>query len=402
MMYNFLKRTMSLLGKRPAREPSPSSDPKRPRATKRTTEEVRVTLYRDPFSRKGLNVLRQLVQKGMLEDVRAYVNQHTLGISDLSQALAEAVRRNKLEIAEFLLDHGASSNTILIYMVPGVSDDHLITYAVRNNNLPMVRLFLDRGAVFRTTVDVGMSHNPIREAINKGYVDILDVLVRHAQTVQEKTIDARVFLQGIDAYEYKAETYRYLLHLGKASWTPSDLTTALLVTAEAKDYDTVRLLGRWGARDGYESDEEESVVEETALMIASKANDLKMVRILLEDKISVSVVNVSTSDWPGNKTALELAVDGNYIDTARVLLKYGARVTPYALEHAKPTMHALLELEAMVPALRNVLSEDLIRTVLTDLVVGEDPLPSPSASMAHRVRALCAQWERVKSHFSTV
>ena len=134
-------------------------------------------------------------------------------MDEVTQALIQAVRDDRVDDAETLIGHGANVNATLQFSLP------LLIFVLHKRNVEMVRLFLDRGAtplplalfmvisrgdveMTRLLVEHGADVNarrhigltPLMIAVRKRSLEIVRLLVSHGANVNLQDIHGRTAL----------------------------------------------------------------------------------------------------------------------------------------------------------------------------------------------------------------
>ncbi|XP_062067444.1 2-5A-dependent ribonuclease isoform X2 [Lepus europaeus] len=236
--------------------------------------------------------------------------------------LHSAVQRDRPDIVELLLQHGAD---------PGLRKRNGATpliVAGLEGNVRVLQMLLERGAA----VDERDAHGftALMEAAGRGHVEALRFLHERGARVnlaRETTREQQALRKGgatalMDAAENgRVEAARALLELGadvgaRDNMGRSALTHALLSCPAERAEATIHLLLRHGA-DANGQDAE----GKTALILAVERRHLGAVRALLEQER----LNVDERDSEG-RTALLVATQLGLGEVARLLCRSGARV----------------------------------------------------------------------------
>jgi ankyrin repeat protein/uncharacterized protein YecT (DUF1311 family) len=171
-----------------------------------------------------------LVESGDLQKIGAYLAQPGIGIDDhpggVKTLLDYAAEKNRVKVAQYLLDHGADVNTFTqgeedkLVNRPGVSP---LCRAAYFNSLEVMELLLRHGA--RVNSPKG-TESPLICAAFQGNLKAVEVLVEHGADVNHEygpydTASSRAIQQK------HVEVVRYLLSHG-ASLQPGDVNYAAM------------------------------------------------------------------------------------------------------------------------------------------------------------------------------
>ena len=270
----------------------------------------------------------------LLLENRADVNKVTGG----DTALSLACDRNDAQLAELLIKNGAdvnhvksdisilwnvinqsryhqeSSNIAILLIQNGanVTDPHStpLMQAVQQENVRITEELVTHGA----TVDVHVMSTAFRTfRMNRNY-SVLEVLLNHAaQAIIQDEVVSTFLVEVVRDGDYKLA--KLLLNYKPNIGIVHNNTNALIEAAYHGHEDCLQLLLDHGAQVNLQNSN-----EDTALIVASQRCHTKCVECLLGRKdTDVNLCNRSGS------SALMVAVQNGYSETAKLLLDHGAQ-----------------------------------------------------------------------------
>lgn len=259
-------------------------------------------------------------------------------VSDHPRALQSAALGGHLSLVKELLARGADPNVESSYSTAMAS-------AVQGGNIEVVQALIDAGA----KLDVDWP-DPLIIAINAGYTDIAQLLVRNGAYVY------RALQRSILDADYKS--FKLLLSLG-ADPRHSDLSDELPALTTAAWGGSAPII-RYFLDNGFQDqvNPEEGVIG--PLMAAISAKRWSVVPLLLNHGADVNAAPPLESEGPSrggsyyngglwplqppHESVLTLAVKEKGEDVARLLIQHGAFVTPKTpVTAGTPLLYAISE-----------------------------------------------------------
>jgi len=295
------------------------------------------------FIEKGnLKTLKVLESHGAdIYDSEAYDHYMSWGIhrgqeppiDDADRLLASSVRAGNIEMANYLIDRGAS-----LYTVTGLEHDSLMHYAVESGSLEMVKFLVEKGA----PIDKRNDHigTAVHLAAWEGNIKIMDFLLSQYDSdmpLHQRGANNYTALD-IAAHQGNLELVKLLVEQGAPvnrssfDWPESFPKMPLHLAAENGHLEVAQFLLDNGADlnirtlDGY-----------TPLHVAAKEGHDKVTRTLLENG-----ADVNAKDKEG-LTPLHVAVEGGHIEVASVLLNKGADINRQSNDNHTPLHLAAYE-----------------------------------------------------------
>ena len=203
--------------------------------------------------------LKLASRAGYIDIVQALIEYGT-NVGALTSALSKAIEGNRVEVASYLLDHGADFNA-----VPRNQYSSPWIYACTLGRPAMVRLFLDRGADVNAVDDKGWS--PLKAALS--HPKVLELLLEHKANPNLPLPDHRkesgsALLEVVGcSYKDYTQALNILLKYGADTNLAHTATgdTPLMRAARYASLNIVRLLLEHGADVNQENNEGKSVLD---------------------------------------------------------------------------------------------------------------------------------------------
>jgi len=228
--------------------------------------------------------LWKAVNAGNVTDARAAI-QRRADVNNRNSAgsiiISRAVQNGNIEIVRLLLDNGANPNVI-----GTVSSDHPLTNAIEKGNLEMVKLLIDKGANVNARNSIGSS--PLRSAISEGNIEMVKLLVDRGVNINNSDRYGTPFPAAAQAQNI--ELLRFLLERG--------------ANINGRCHNTLNL----GVQ----------VNDRTALHHAVSTERMDIVKFLVENGI-----NVNARDSQG-RSALNIALEKGNMNIHAYLIANGA------------------------------------------------------------------------------
>lgn len=166
---------------------------------------------------QSIDTLAKLVAKGApldyaWDDLRRYKGYDNPG--DLAP-LGYAMLRGNMDVAAWLLDHGADPNSFNI---------SLLGYAIENDSPEMVRRLLDAGA--RPNGLWGRDGTALRAALHLGRIDIADILLDAGAD------PGLVYLEAHTESDFPAKSIRWLLAHAPEGYFPPNFAARMMKAEE--------------------------------------------------------------------------------------------------------------------------------------------------------------------------
>ena len=256
------------------------------------------------------------VCEGRLERVRELISSYGLSYSQAWAEgyvlLCDAVDNKHTEVAKLLLTNGSKVNS-----KNKKRTDTPLHFAVRNGDIEIVKMLLDRGA----DVDAINLYNvtPLHIAVESKKVEIVELLLNHGACVNARDCNSSTPLL-LAAKDGSEEIVKLLLKHGADVNSPYTCTsiegyTPLCLAVRGGCEKVVKLLLECGAN-VHAQDKGGKIV----LHFAVEKGDEKLVKLLLK-----CGANIHAQD-KGGKTVLHFAVEKGDEKFVKLLLESGANV----------------------------------------------------------------------------
>jgi ankyrin repeat protein len=249
-------------------------------------------------------------------------------IDDADRLLAASVRAGNIEMANYLIEYGASLYTTT---GPEHEKESLMHDAVQGGSLEMVKFLVEKGAPINELND--FTQSPVHLAAWEGNIQIMDFLLRqydsnmplHQRDGSNYTaLDIAAHQGNLDLAKLLVER-RAPVNRSTFDWEEEFPKMPLHLAAENGHSEVAQFLLDNGADvsirtfDGY-----------TPLHMAAKEGHDKVAKILIENG-----ADVNSKDKEG-LTPLHVAVEGGHIEVASVLLSKGADINGQSNDNRTP------------------------------------------------------------------
>jgi ankyrin repeat protein len=227
-----------------------------------------------------------------------------------STALTCAAISGRTEVVRYLIEQGAKleARSTTFGFTP-------LTFAILNDHFDTAQLLVAKGA--RLDAEGDYHHSPLHTAIENKRFDIAKWLLR--QGANPNLHDWRgntALMEVVD----NPDMLRFLIRMGADVNVKQDQgQTALAWAISGKYLQSVRILLRRGARQHL------CRWDESAVMVAVKDGTPEILRLLLRYHPWLEARNHGPSHWEPGQTALEIALEMNNHEAARILQGHGAR-----------------------------------------------------------------------------
>ena len=252
---------------------------------------------------------------------------------DADLLLARSVRAGNIEMANHLIEYGAS-----LYTVTGLEHESLMHDAVESESLEMVKLLVEKGAPINEMND--HMETPVHLAAWEGNIQMMDFLLRQYDSNMplHQRDDNNYTVLDIAARQGNLELAKFLVerrapvNRSTFDWKEAFPKMPLHLAAKNGHSEVAQFLLDNGADlnirtfDGY-----------TPLHFAAKEGHDKVSRTLLENG-----ADVNAKDKEG-LTPLHVAVEGGHIEVASVLLNKGADINRQSNDNRTPLHLAAYE-----------------------------------------------------------
>jgi ankyrin repeat protein len=253
------------------------------------------------------------VREGRLERVKKLISSYGLPDSEGYALLCDAVKNKHTEVVKLLLTNGSKVNNENDLL----SDTHH-HFAVRNGDIEIVKVLLDRGAY----IDAVKSYvfTPLHIAVESKKVEIVELLLNHGACVNVRHYNNRTPLI-VAAEGGSKEIVKLLLQHGacvNSAYTSTlrnfDQTVCLLHNEE--HHKVFRLLSECRANvDTQDKD------YKTVLCSAVETGCPVVIEYVLRHSPDVNEIDLK---YKYGRTALHIAAEGGHLEVVEVLLKFGA------------------------------------------------------------------------------
>jgi len=221
---------------------------------------------------------------------------------DLTYSAIYAAEENKLELLKLVVAHGASVKESQKRKKKLFSKYYVtaIEFATQHKNTDMALFLLEKGVTIRSAIDEAMinRHNDLLRKFVDDNKEKNTILIEAMQFSNEEIINYAV-QKGADVHQKNKEG-QTLLHL--AAQTGNLINVARCLDKFNIDINT------------------QSNTNETALMLATKANKMQVVEYLLARNASLDLENVN------GETVLFYAARGNSLKTFELLVEKGVDI----------------------------------------------------------------------------
>jgi len=260
---------------------------------------------------KPLPPLHQAARNGNIELVRELTNPTTVNSPDEvygATPLHHATAGGSLEVAQFLLQHGANVNAQ--YTMAAIGTTPLIL-AADEGHAAVVELLLKAGAHIEAKDDNG--DTPLIMAATSGHRDIVELLLKAGANIEAKDADSTTLLI-LAISNNERDIVELLLKAGAHIEAADDSNaTPLSWAATSGDRDVVELLLEAGAH--IEARDNNG---DTPLISAARSGDSDIVELLL-----TAGANITAKNNVGY-TSLHRAAEENNLPVVKLLVMSGA------------------------------------------------------------------------------
>ncbi|MBP0027710.1 ankyrin repeat domain-containing protein [Roseofilum sp. Guam] len=131
-----------------------------------------------------MSYLSNLISKGDMEKLRTLIleQKYLIKESQGMRAVSQAIREDKIEIVQLLIECGAEVNDLdnIHY-----SHEIPISHAAYQGNYEMVKLLIDSGAEVNTSDEDPEYWNPLMCGVSSGKLDVVQLLVEAGADVNQ-------------------------------------------------------------------------------------------------------------------------------------------------------------------------------------------------------------------------
>ena len=251
----------------------------------------------DAIKNGDLKTLDKLIPKGK-QSFPSLLNKY--GWTPLMQA----IRFNRLDIIDFLIERGVDVNE------PGSGDNSKpIYFALNSKNGKILEKLIKAGAEVNTQYQYGYS--PLHSAATHNNYEAVKILLKHGATVNQMSKPIETPLPDPDDYPDKKCYEEIKKHTEKLN-SKKIGDTPIFSAINRGNSDILRLLIDAGADVNGESN-----IDRSPLFRAIRDGDKEKVRLLLENGADVNITNdegetaLHSAALYGNKEILELLLDYN-------------------------------------------------------------------------------------------
>ena len=231
-----------------------------------------------------------------------------------------AVGEGRLDVVEYLIDHGADVNK-----KDDICNRTALHYVSKRGQIEVVELLLSKGA--EIDVEDENHRTPLLLAAAEGHNDTVLYLIDHGADVSKKDDRKRTALHYASESGYLKLAELLLSKGAEINIEDEDRRTPLLLAAAGGHNDTVLYLINHGADVSKKDDR-----KRTALHYASESGYLKLAELLLSKGAEI---NIEDED---RRTPLLLAAAGGHNDTVLYLINHGADVSKKD-DHKRTALH---------------------------------------------------------------